>query len=98
MVPMTHAGGRTPSAHVRRAAAAGGDRQSRALPPRGRGDGGREVGAGRVGGMGPIWMLDELRSAGAEHLDPGFVAGFDRKQGFPDVEVDLEVLRQRSAW
>jgi len=47
--------------------------------------------------MGPIWMLDELRSAGAEHLDPGFVAGFDRKQGFPDVEADLEVLRQHGA-
>jgi ubiquinone/menaquinone biosynthesis C-methylase UbiE len=27
------------------------------------------------------WMIDELAHAGPEHLDPGFVAGFDRKQG-----------------
>jgi len=44
--------------------------------------------------MDHSWMLDELRHAGAEHLDPVFVAGFDRKQGYPGVEADLEVLRQ----
>ena len=38
------------------------------------------------------WMLDELAHAGPEHLDPGFVAGFDRKQGYPDFADDLAVL------
>ena len=38
------------------------------------------------------WMLDELAHAGREHLDPGFVAGFDRKQGYPDFADDLAVL------
>ena len=38
------------------------------------------------------WMLDELAHAGPEHLDPGFVAGFDRKQGYPDFTGDLAVL------
>jgi hypothetical protein len=37
----------------------------------------------RVAGMDRSWMLDELRHAGTEHLDPAFVAGFDRKQGWP---------------
>jgi ubiquinone/menaquinone biosynthesis C-methylase UbiE len=40
------------------------------------------------------WMLDELAHAGPEHLDPGFVAGFDRKQGYPDADEDLAVLRE----
>jgi SAM-dependent methyltransferase len=44
--------------------------------------------------MTEAWMLDELAHAGPEHLDPAFVAGFDRKQGFPDPAEDLEVLRQ----
>jgi ubiquinone/menaquinone biosynthesis C-methylase UbiE len=39
------------------------------------------------------WMIDELAHAGAEHLDPGFVAGYDRKQGYPDPAEDLAVLR-----
>jgi FkbM family methyltransferase len=39
------------------------------------------------------WLLDELAHAGPEHLDPGFVAGYDRKQGYPDPTADLEVLR-----
>src|SRR5215207_8795031 len=43
--------------------------------------------------MDGSWMLDELGHAGPEHLNPGFVAGFDRKQGYPDVEADLDVLR-----
>ena len=59
--------------------------------------GSRVVSADRVAGMNRSWMLDELRHAGAEHLDPVFVAGFDRKQGHPDVEADLQVLRQHSA-
>jgi ubiquinone/menaquinone biosynthesis C-methylase UbiE len=38
------------------------------------------------------WRIDELAHAGPEHLDPGFVAGFDRKQGFPDPAEDLDIL------
>lgn len=38
-------------------------------------------------------MLDELAHAGPEHLDPAFVAGYDRKQGYPDPAEDLAVLR-----
>jgi ubiquinone/menaquinone biosynthesis C-methylase UbiE len=30
------------------------------------------------------WIIDELAHVGAEHLDPEFVAGYDRKQGDPD--------------
>lgn len=41
-------------------------------------------------------MLDELAYAGPEHLDPAYVAGYDRKAGYdrglPDVEEDLAVL------
>jgi hypothetical protein len=40
------------------------------------------------------WMIDELAHAGPEHLDPGFVTGFDRKQGYPDPVADLAVLRE----
>jgi ubiquinone/menaquinone biosynthesis C-methylase UbiE len=39
------------------------------------------------------WEIDELSYAGPEHLDPGFVAGYDRKQGFPDPAADLAALR-----
>ena len=39
------------------------------------------------------WMIDELAYAGAEHLDPGYVAGFDRKQGYSDPAGDLAALR-----
>jgi ubiquinone/menaquinone biosynthesis C-methylase UbiE len=38
------------------------------------------------------WMIDELTHAGPEHLDPGFVAGYDHKQGHPDFAEDLAVL------
>jgi len=41
----------------------------------------------------PDWMPDELAHAGPEHLDAGFVAGFDRKQGRPDPGPDIELLR-----
>jgi ubiquinone/menaquinone biosynthesis C-methylase UbiE len=34
-------------------------------------------------------MLDELAYAGPEHLDEGFIAGFDRKQGHPDPDEDI---------
>ncbi|RKN38727.1 class I SAM-dependent methyltransferase [Streptomyces hoynatensis] len=43
--------------------------------------------------MAASWIIDELAHAGPEHLDPGFVAGFDRKQGFPDPTADIEALR-----
>lgn len=38
-------------------------------------------------------MIDERAFAGAEHLEPGYVAGYDRKTGF-DVEVDVALLRE----
>lgn len=38
------------------------------------------------------WMLDELAHAGPEHLDPAFVAAYDRKQGYPDPMEDLDIL------
>jgi SAM-dependent methyltransferase len=38
------------------------------------------------------WMLDELAHAGPEHLHPAFVAGYERKQGYPDPAQDLAVL------
>jgi ubiquinone/menaquinone biosynthesis C-methylase UbiE len=44
--------------------------------------------------MTRAWVLDELAHAGPEHLDPAFVAGFDRKQGYPDPAEDLAVLRE----
>src|SRR5260370_17930246 len=37
-------------------------------------------------------MIDELAHAGPEHLDPAFVAGYDRKQGFPDPAGDLDAF------
>ena len=37
-------------------------------------------------------MIDELAHAGPEHLDPDFVAGYDRKQGYPDPAQDLDAL------
>ena len=37
----------------------------------------------------PSWMLDEVAHAGPEHLDPAFIAGFDRKQGYPNPEEDI---------
>src|SRR6266545_4866362 len=43
--------------------------------------------------MNTPWMLDELAHAGPEHLDPAFVAGYDRKQGAPEPTEDLAVLR-----
>ena len=39
------------------------------------------------------WWLDELTHAGREHLDPAYVAGYQRKAGFDPAE-DLDVLRR----
>ncbi|MFC7546659.1 class I SAM-dependent methyltransferase [Plantactinospora sp. GCM10030261] len=39
------------------------------------------------------WMIDELAFAGPEHLDAGYVAGYDRKSGSDPVDDDLAVLR-----
>jgi SAM-dependent methyltransferase len=42
--------------------------------------------------MTELWMIDELAHAGPEHLDPDFVAGYDRKQGYPDPTTDLAIF------
>jgi ubiquinone/menaquinone biosynthesis C-methylase UbiE len=39
--------------------------------------------------MSQPWMLDEMAHAGPEHLDEAFIAGFDRKQGYPDASADI---------
>jgi SAM-dependent methyltransferase len=39
--------------------------------------------------MAENWMIDELAHAGDEHLDADFIAGYDRKQGYPDPEPDI---------
>jgi hypothetical protein len=39
------------------------------------------------------WWLDEQAHAGPEHLDAGYVAGYDRKAGFDPTE-DIDVLRR----
>ena len=39
------------------------------------------------------WWLDELSTAGPEHLDPGYVAAYDAKAQF-DPGDDVELLRQ----
>jgi SAM-dependent methyltransferase len=41
------------------------------------------------------WMLDELAHAGPEHLDDAFIAGYDRKQGYPDPAADLAAFEAR---
>lgn len=38
------------------------------------------------------WMIDELAQAGPEHLDHTFVAGYDRKQGYPDPAGDIDMF------
>jgi SAM-dependent methyltransferase len=38
-------------------------------------------------------VIDERAFAGAEHLDPGYVAGYDEKTGF-DVEPEVALLRE----
>ena len=39
------------------------------------------------------WWLDERGHAGDEHLDPRYVAGYERKSGF-DPADDIDVLRR----
>ncbi|MDQ1533190.1 MAG: hypothetical protein QOF28_951 [Actinomycetota bacterium] len=39
------------------------------------------------------WWLDESAHAGPEHLDPAYVAGYERKAGFDPTE-DLEALQR----
>jgi SAM-dependent methyltransferase len=39
----------------------------------------------------PAWFPDELTHAGPEHLDPAYVAGYDRKAGV-DVSDDVALL------
>jgi SAM-dependent methyltransferase len=41
--------------------------------------------------MRPDWWIDERRFAGAEHLDPAYVAAYDRKAGY-DPGDDLAAL------
>jgi SAM-dependent methyltransferase len=41
----------------------------------------------------PDWWIDEMASAGPEHLDPGYVVGYDRKSGYEAAE-DLKVLQE----
>jgi ubiquinone/menaquinone biosynthesis C-methylase UbiE len=48
--------------------------------------------AGENGLVTESWMIDELAHAGSEHLDPDFVAGYDRKQGYPDPAQDLDAF------
>ncbi len=40
----------------------------------------------------PGWVLDELAHAGDEHLDPAYVAAYDRKAG-TDTTEDVTLLR-----
>ena len=40
------------------------------------------------------WWLDERGHAGAEHLDPAYVAGYERKAGFDPAE-DVDALCRR---
>src|SRR5581483_8427910 len=40
----------------------------------------------------PSWFLDELAHAGPEHLDPAYVAGYDRKAGV-DAREDVALLQ-----
>src|SRR6266852_1091685 len=48
--------------------------------------------AGDNGLVAESWMIDELAHAGPEHLDPAFVAGYGRKQGYPDPAEDLDAF------
>jgi len=40
----------------------------------------------------PDWWIDEVAHAGQEHLDPAYVAGYERKAGY-DPAADIEILR-----
>ena len=45
--------------------------------------------------MDESWVLDEMAHAGPEHLDPAFIAGYDRKQGHPGAEEDIAAFEAR---
>src|SRR5690242_337544 len=45
--------------------------------------------------MAKTWFLDELAHAGPEHLDDGFITGYDRKQGFPDPAPDIAEFQRQ---
>jgi len=49
---------------------------------------------GPVEAISGAWALDEIVHAGAEHVDPAYVAGYDRKAGYDPTE-DVEDLRRR---
>jgi ubiquinone/menaquinone biosynthesis C-methylase UbiE len=55
--------------------------------------GGGERAAVIIGNMTGNWVIDELAYAGHDHVDSEFVAGFDRKQGWPDFAPEVAVLR-----
>ncbi len=40
------------------------------------------------------WWIDELAYAGAEHLDPEYVAGYEKKAGY-EPSADLAALADR---
>lgn len=44
--------------------------------------------------MDETWLLDEIAHAGPEHLDEEFIAGYDRKQGYPDPAEDIETFER----
>jgi SAM-dependent methyltransferase len=46
-----------------------------------------------LGGVRPSWQLDERDHAGPEHLDAGYVAGYDAKAGV-DAAEEVELLRR----
>jgi SAM-dependent methyltransferase len=52
----------------------------------------KQLSGGDNGLVAESWMIDELAYAGPEHLDAAFVAGFDRKQGYPDPAEDLDAM------
>ena len=41
----------------------------------------------------PGWFIDEMAHAGGEHLDPGYVPGYDHKSATDPTE-DLDILRK----
>jgi SAM-dependent methyltransferase len=43
--------------------------------------------------LNPPWFPDELARAGEEHLDPSYVAGYDRKAGLDPTE-EVALLRE----
>ena len=45
--------------------------------------------------MAETWMLDELAHVVPEHLDAAFIAGYDKKQGYPDPGEDLAAFEAR---